>query len=92
MSFARPLALLPIVTALAGCAFGLVYFAILRRTVVMLSRERRGLVMAFTLGRLGAAIVFFLLAARLDALALLTALGGFLSARVFTVRAERGTG
>jgi hypothetical protein len=75
--------------AFAGGAFGLVYFAVLRRTVVMLCRRRSVAVMALTLGRSGAAIVFFALAARLDALALLTALGGFLSARLLALHAYR---
>ena len=59
----------------------------------MLSRQRTGpAVMALTLGRLGAALVFFLLIARLDPLGLLTALGGFLAARALALRAERRTG
>ena len=93
MSFVHLLDPLPIATAFAGCAFGFVYFALLKRTVVLLARERRRhAVMVLTLGRLGAAIVFFLLIARLDALALLTALGGFLAARAPALRSERRTG
>ncbi len=90
MSFARLLDPLAISMAFAGCAFGLAYFAALRRTVVMLSQGRSGAaVMVLSLGRVGAAIAFFLLAARLDALALLTAFGGFLLARALVLQGKR---
>jgi N-ATPase, AtpR subunit len=90
MSVAHLLEPFPIVTALAGCVLGLGYFAVLRRSVLMLARRGSGrVVMSLTLARLGAATVFFLLVARLGAPALLTALGGFLAARTLAIRAER---
>jgi N-ATPase, AtpR subunit len=92
MSRAHLHTLLPIATAFAGCALGLLYFAILRHTVAVLSRGGGGgAATALTLGRLGLAVTFFLLVARLDALALLAALGGFLSARMLAVRAAHRT-
>ncbi len=93
MSFSHLADPLPIAMAFAGCAFGLAYFAVLRRTVVTLARQPHGhAVIALTLGRVGTAIVFFLLAARLDALTLLAALGGFLAARAVALHGERRTG
>jgi NhaP-type Na+/H+ or K+/H+ antiporter len=68
-------------TAAAGLAFGLAYFAAVRRTASQLA-ERKGLVAAaLTIGRFAFAIVFFVFAARLGAGPLLAALGGFLAAR-----------
>jgi len=91
MSFAYLLD--PIVTAFAGCGFGLVYFAVLRHTLVMVARGRSGhAATMLTLLRLAAATAFFLLVARLGGLALLAALGGFLSARMLALRAERRAG
>lgn len=88
MSFAALLDPMPILSALAGCVFGLIYFAVLRHTLVMLIRGRsKHAVPALSLLRLGAATIFFFLAARLGALALLAALGGFLSARLLALRA-----
>jgi len=93
MSFAQLLDPVPIVSAIAGCALGLVYFALLRRTVGMLSHRRSGAAaMSLTLARVGAAAIFFLLVARLGALALLTALGGFLLARTLALRAGSRSG
>lgn len=75
--------------ALAGCAFGLFYFTALRRTIFVLA-ERRGWVVpiTLTLGRVAAAIVFLMLAARLGAISLLAAFLGFLLARVVAIRRE----
>jgi hypothetical protein len=93
MSFARLLDLVPILSAFAGGAFGLIYFAVLRHTLVMLARGRsRHAVTALGLLRLGAAAAFFVLVATLGALPLLAALGGFLAARVLALRAESRTG
>jgi hypothetical protein len=93
MSFARPLVLLPILTAFAGCVFGLVHFAVLRHSLVMPApgRRRHGLI-PLALLRLAIATVFFSLVARLGALALLVALGGFLSARALALRAASKSG
>jgi len=93
MSFAQLLDPLPVVTAFAGCVFGLIHFAVLRHALVMFARRRsRPAVMALTLLRLGAATVFFLVVATLGASALLAALGGFLSARMLALRAESRSG
>jgi sugar phosphate permease len=93
MNFAQLLDSLPVVTAFAGCVFGLIYFAVLRHTLVMLTgRHSRRVVMALTLLRLGAATAFFLLVATLGAFALLAALVGFLSARTLALRAESRSG
>jgi hypothetical protein len=93
MSFAPLLDPLPIVMAFAGCVFGLIHFAVLRHTLVMLAKRRsRPAVMALTLLRLGAAAAFFLLVATLGAFALLAGLVGFLSARMLALRAESRSG
>ena len=75
--------------AFAGCAFGLFYFTALRRTILVLA-ERRGwaVPLTLTLGRVAAAIVFLIFAARLGAVSLLAAFLGFLLARVVAIRRE----
>ena len=51
--------------AFAGSLFGLLYFAALRRTVALVSEGRNWFgPLAFTLGRVGAAVVFFGIAAQ----------------------------
>jgi hypothetical protein len=77
--------------AVGGLAFGLVYFAALRRTVDLFGAGRRLAPAALTLGRLAGAISFFGLVARLGALPLLSAFVGFLLARTFALRAVRST-
>jgi hypothetical protein len=81
-----------VVMAPAGFVFGLVYFAALERTVILLVLGRGWLgPLAFTLGRVGAAVLFLGLAAKLGALPLLTVFMGFLVARAAALRAARGT-
>jgi uncharacterized membrane protein len=87
---------LPILSASAGAAFGLVfglaYFAALRRTTHLFSAGGGYLVpAALTLGRLAGAVVFFGLAARLGALPVLASFFGFLLARTVAVRTARWT-
>ncbi len=76
--------------AIAGVAFGLTYFATLRRSVAALAGGG-GWVrpLALTLARLGAAVVFLALAAKLGAAALIAAFLGFLLARTIALRAAR---
>jgi hypothetical protein len=83
---------LAFVAALAGLIFGLLHFAVLRRTVEFYSAGRGRLAAAaLTLGRIAGAIVFFVLAARLGALPLLSAFLGFLLARTLALRPARRT-
>lgn len=74
--------------ALAGVAFGIVYFAALRRSVSLYCAGRGRLgPLALTLGRLAAAALLLGLAAGLGALPLLASLLGFLVTRVVALRA-----
>lgn len=77
----------------AGFAFGLLYFAALRHTVALLS-ARKGWAgpVAFTAGRIAAALAALTLCARLGAAALLAAFLGFLLARTVTLRRARRAG
>ena len=78
--------------ALVGLVVGLVYFAVLRRTVELYTKGRSGFtVIAPTLGRIAGAIAFFGLTARLGALPLLSSFLGFLSARMLALRVARRT-
>ncbi|MGO9673003.1 MAG: ATP synthase subunit I [Methylocella sp.] len=73
-----------------GFAFGLAYFAALRRTVSLyVARRRWFAALALTLGRTGAAIIIFVLAAKLGVAALLATFAGFLVARIVTLRVQR---
>lgn len=82
--------LLALAMALAGAAFGLVYFAALDRTVVLLAAGRGWLgPAALTFGRIGAATILLALIARLGAAPLLAAFLGFLAARAVALRAVR---
>jgi hypothetical protein len=84
---------LPIAMAFAGVAFGLVYFLALRRTVALFTAGRGWLLpAALTLGRIGAAVIFLGLAAKLGATALLATFIGFQLARAFALRAARSVG
>jgi hypothetical protein len=77
----------------AGFAFGLGYFAALRRTVELYgARVARLVPIALTLGRIAAAILFLGLAVAQGALPLLAAFLGFLLARSLALRAARETG
>ena len=82
--------LLAAAAAGAGIVFGRWYFALLRRTVSLYGTGGGNLApSALTLGRLACAVVFLGLAARVGALALLGAFGGFLLARELAVRVSR---
>ncbi len=83
---------LAIAMALTGFAFGLVYFAALRRTATLIVAGSRVFALALTLGRIGAAILFLGLAAKLGAASLLAAFLGFLLARMVALRAARSAG
>ncbi len=81
------------VSAAVGCAgvgFGLVYFALVRKSALLfVAPEGRALGLALTAGRMAAAACLLWLAARLGALPLLAALGGFLAARAIYLRRHR---
>ena len=81
---------LTILMAVAGLAFGWVYFASLKRSVTQFVRGK-GWVgpLVLTLGRIGAAVGFLFIAAKLGAAPLLGAFTGFLMARALALRAER---
>jgi hypothetical protein len=82
-----------IVTAIMGAAFGVTYFAMVRRTAILFAQGEGWLgVSALTFGRLAAAIAFFGLIARLGAEPLLAAFVGFLGARALALRSARRTG
>ena len=84
---------LVVMTALAGLMFGLLYFALLKRSVTLFVGGRSWLgPLALTLGRIGAAIAFLSVAAKLGAAPLLAAFVGFLMARALALRAERRAG
>lgn len=81
------------VSAAVGCAglgVGLVYFALLRKSALLLvAPDGRAWGLALTAGRMAAAVLLLWLAARLGALPLLAALGGFLVARTIQLRRYR---
>lgn len=78
------------VMAVAGFVFGLAYFTMLRRTALLLVTGRGWLLpVAFTLGRIGAAVIVFGLSATLGAVTLLTTLLGFVLGRAAALRAVR---
>lgn len=80
---------LAVILAMTGFAFGLLYFAALRRTATLFTAGRRFLPLALTLGRIAAAVIFLGLAAKLGAVALLAAFIGFLLARTVALRVTR---
>lgn len=81
---------LAVTMTVIGIAFGLAYFAALRRTVTFLANGRGWFVpIALTLGRVGLAVVLLGLAAKLGAVALLATFVGFLIARTLSMRAGR---
>lgn len=76
--------------ASAGFAFGLLYFAALKRSVAMFADARGVLApLGLTLARFAAAVVLLGLAAQLGAAALLAAFVGFLLARNLALRLAR---
>ena len=79
--------------ALAGLVFGALYFAALKRgvTLFVAGHDWRA-PLALMLLRLGAAILFLALAAKLGAAPLLAAFLGLLAARVLAVRGARKAG
>ncbi len=81
---------LTLMLGFAGSVFGFLYFAALRRTAALVTEGRNWFgPLAFTLGRVGAAVVFFGIAAQLGAASLLAAFIGFLLARMIALRAAR---
>lgn len=85
-----PISALVAAMAAAGFAFGLAYFAALRRSVAWLAAGSGWWrPAALTLGRIAAALVFLVLAAKLGAPALIAAFIGFLAARAAALRARR---
>jgi len=84
---------LTLLMAIAGLAFGFVYFASLKRSVSLFVGGKGWFgPLVLTLGRIGAAVAFLFVAAKLGAAALLAAFVGFLMARALALRAERRTG
>ena len=76
--------------ATAGFALGMVYFASLRRGVrASVERHAWWRYVMSALTRIAAAALFFVLAVRWGAPALLAAFAGFLAARYLAVRAAR---
>ena len=76
--------------AVLGLGFGLAYFAALRRSVAQLAGAGSWLLpAALGAGRLGAAVLLFVLVARHGAAALLATLAGFLIARSIAVGRAR---
>jgi hypothetical protein len=73
--------------ALSGVVFGLLYFAALRRTSILLAAGGRCInLLVLTFSRILGIVVFLSLTAKLGAAALLAAFGGFLAARATAVR------
>jgi hypothetical protein len=92
MTTSIPVPDLAIGMACAGFGFGLLYFAALRRTVTLFAMGRGWFgPVAFTLSRIGAAVIFLVVAAKLGAAPLLAAFLGFLLARTVMLRAARRT-
>lgn len=83
-------AALALAMACAGFAFGLVYFAALRRTAALFAAGGGWLgPSVLTIGRVGAATILLTLAARLGATPLLATFLGFLAARAIALHAVR---
>ena len=75
---------------ISGFAFGLLYFATLKRAAALFASGSSWMgPLGLTLGRIAAAVIFLSLAARLGAAALLAAFLGFLVARALALRPER---
>ena len=89
----NPLIIAPALTvlmAITGLAFGLVYFATLKRSVTLFATGRGWLgPLMITAGRIGPAVAFIFVAAKLGAAPLLAAFVGFLQARSITRQAAR---
>ena len=75
---------------ISGFAFGLLYFATLKRAAALFASGSSWMgPLGLTLARIVAAVIFLSLAARLGAAALLAAFLGFLLARALALRAVR---
>lgn len=84
------IAFLAAAMAIAGLAFGLVYFAAMHKTAALFVAGTGWLrPSALTLGRIGAATMFLSLTATLGATPLLAAFCGFLLARAIALRVVR---
>ena len=78
---------LTLLMAVAGLAFGFVYFASLKRSVSLFVGGKGWLgPLALTLGRIGAAAALLFVAAQLGAAPLLASFIGFLMARALALR------
>lgn len=81
---------LTILMAVAGVACGYVYLLSLKRSLTLLVGGKGWFApLALTLGRIGAAVAFLFVAAKLGAAPLLAAFIGFLMARALVLWAER---
>jgi hypothetical protein len=81
------------ITATAGVAFGLLYFAALKRSVTLFVGGKNWFgPLALTLGRIAAAVSFLFFATTLGAEPLLGAFVGFLIARALALRANKRAG
>ncbi len=79
--------------AFAGLLFGLLYFAVLKRSVTLfVGTKGWGGPLTLTLGRIAAVAGFLFVAAKFGAEPLLAAFVGFLMARALSLRAEKRTG
>ena len=88
-----PVIVITAMMAFTGFVFGLVYFAALERTVSLFASRRVWLhPLALTLARMGATVAFLGAAARLGAIPLLAAFGGFLLARALALHGAGRTG
>ena len=88
-----PTPVLLVAIGLAGFVFGLAYFAAVQRTALLFAAGRGWLApVALTVGRIGAAVLFLALAARLGAAPLLAGFAGFLLARAVALRVARRPG
>ena len=84
---------LTLLMAVAGLTFGWVYFASLKRSVSLFVGGKGWLgPLVLTLRRIGAAVAFLFVAAKLGAAPLLSASVGFLMARALVLRAESRLG
>jgi hypothetical protein len=80
-----------VITTFAGLALGTLYFAALKRSVTLFVGHKGWLgALTLALGRIGAAVGFLLIGAKLGAAPLLSGFAGFLMA--LALRAERRAG
>lgn len=80
----------PLLALAAGLVFGLGYFYVLKRSVILLLQPgNRSLGVALTLGRLILAALLLWQAAQVGAVALLSGLAGFVAARFIALRLNK---